>query len=431
MATILDFEDEDSQEEEEELDGESDSESDSEPDDENGGYDYAFVDPGPSDDQVCLICHLVARKACQANCCGKIFCKGCLEKLRQHSDEFKCPICRKKLGKRYFKDTKTERDILHLQIYCTNKNEGCSWQGNLKDVDTHIKACCNQKVTCDKCDDVIQRHQLEIHNSDECLQRDYKCPHCDADGIYILTTTSHLEECPDLVLICPNEGCEDEIKRREMGSHHQKCPKRVIKCPYHDIGCETEMKREMMDEHMETNTQAHLQNAVKKIREQRKCPVVIKFSEFSKHKRDEDQWLSSGFYTSAGGYKLRLNVDANGYGSGKGTHVSCFINLMPGEYDDTLDWPFQGKVTVELLNQLEDKNHYKIAIPFNDKTPDEYKNRKEKEDSAELGQSQFIPHTNLGHNSSTNTQYLMNDTLYFRVSVNVHSKTKPWLAGII
>ena len=190
MANILDFEDEDSQEEEEELVGELDSESDdesgsesgSESDDENEGYDYAFVDPGPSDDQMCPICHLVARKACQANCCGKIFCKGCLEELRQYSNEFKCPICRRRLGKRYFKDKRMEREILHLQIYCTNKNEGCSWQGNLKDIDTHIKACHKQEVTCDKCDDVMQRHQLKIHNSDECLQRDYKCPHT----IYII-----------------------------------------------------------------------------------------------------------------------------------------------------------------------------------------------------------------------------------------------------
>ena len=44
---------------------------------------------------------------------------------------------------------------------------------------------------------------------------------------------------------------------------------------------------------------------------------------------------------------------------------------------------------------------------------------------------QFIPHTDLGLYSSTNTKYLMNDTLYFRVSVNVYSKTKTWLAGII
>ena len=245
---------------------------------EEGGYNYKFVDPGPSDDQMCPICHLVAKKACQANCCGKIFCKSCLENHRQHSDEFNCPNCTKKVQGSYFENRRVEFEISDLQIYCTYKNENCSRQGNIKEVDNHIMQCSIEEVTCDKCVDVMQRHQLKIHKSDECLQRDYKCPHCEAVGIYIVMTTSHLEECPDLVLICPNEGCEDDkIYRREIDFHHQNCPKEVIKCPYHDIGCQTEMKRKMMDEHMETKTQAHLQNAVKKIREQRKCSIVIKF----------------------------------------------------------------------------------------------------------------------------------------------------------
>ena len=136
MATNLDFEDEDSREqpEKEELDG--DSESDSESDDDNGGYNYTFVDPGPSDDQMCPICHLVARKAFQVNCCGKIFCKGCLEKYRQYSIEFNCPSCRKSLGKRYFKD---KREILHLQyLICESK-----W---LSTMHTPINAITNQIV---------------------------------------------------------------------------------------------------------------------------------------------------------------------------------------------------------------------------------------------------------------------------------------------
>ena len=53
----------------------------------------------------------------------------------------------------------------------------------------------------------------------------------------------------------------------------------------YDIGCEIKIKREMMDQHMETNTQAHLPNAVKKITylqnvvkkiTEQKCPLVIK-----------------------------------------------------------------------------------------------------------------------------------------------------------
>ena len=70
-----------------------------------------------------------------------------------------------------------------------------------------------------------------------------------------------------------------------------------------------------------------------------------------KSKDKNVDWYSPGLYTSPGGYKVCLCVNANGYGDGKGTHVSCFVCL---KYDDTLEWPFQGVVTVELLNQLED-----------------------------------------------------------------------------
>ena len=43
-------------------------------------------------------------------------------------------------------------------------------------------------------------------------------------------------------------------------------------------------------------------------------------------------------------------VCANGYGRAKGTHVSVFYTLMAGEYDDQLEWPFVGKIDIEILN---------------------------------------------------------------------------------
>ena len=38
--------------------------------------------------------------------------------------------------------------------------------------------------------------------------------------------------------------------------------------------------------------------------------------------------------------------------------VSMFAFLLKGENDDYLPWPFTGTVTVELLNQLEDKKFH-------------------------------------------------------------------------
>ena len=260
----------------------------------------------------------------------------------------------------------------------------------------------------------------------KCVQRYYKCVYCQIVGEYNFITGKQQEECLHVVLSCTNEGCQQKIKCCNMELHRQTCPKEIVKCPYYDIGCHTEMKREDIDQHEENNTKIHLKKALVKIKD-KSHPVSIKLTEFSKHKRQQDKQYSSAFYTSAGGYKLRIKLHTNGSGSGKDTHISCSVNLMPGEYDDILEWPFQGEVTVELLNHLEDKNHYKQVIHFNHKTPEHHKYRKEEEGHKSWGYPQFIPHTDLGLNSSTNTQYLMNDTLYFKVGVNVHSKTKPWL----
>ena len=61
-----------------------------------------------------------------------------------------------------------------------------------------------------------------------------------------------------------------------------------------------------------------------------------------------------------------LRVDANGYGVCKNTHVSVYLYMMRGEYDDSLKWPFRGDIIVQLLNQVEDCGHHEVVIHFVD-----------------------------------------------------------------
>ena len=83
-------------------------------------------------------------------------------------------------------------------------------------------------------------------------------------------------------------------------------------------------------------------------------PWVIKMEGFQKKKEKNEEWFTDPVYSHFGGYKMCLNVDANGYGEGKGTHESVFVYLMRGDNDNHLKWPFKGTIKVSLLNQLED-----------------------------------------------------------------------------
>ncbi len=150
------------------------------------------------------------------------------------------------------------------------------------------------------------------------------------------------------------------------------------------------------------------------------APIQIVMTNFERHKWDKDFWYSEGFYTKPQGYKMCLRVDANGVGDGKGTHVTCSVYLMRGEFDNHLKWPFRGNVTVQLLNQREDLQHRTETVHFVDETPDRLSVRVTSgERAGGKGYHKFIPHSELGYTAATNCQYLMKGSLYFRVKVEL------------
>ena len=128
-------------------------------------------------------------------------------------------------------------------------------------------------------------------------------------------------------------------------------------------------------------------------------------------------FTSRPFYTSHG-YHMALQVNADGEGSGKGTHISVYAPIRQGEYDRQVKWPLLGSITFTLLNQLEDRNHHSettILRKVNDARV-----------GVDWGKPKFIAHSALDYNPIKNTQYLKDDTLYFRVAVEVDDH-KPWL----
>ena len=138
---------------------------------------------------------------------------------------------------------------------------------------------------------------------------------------------------------------------------------------------------------------------------------------FSEHKRISDTWVSTPFYSGPDGYKLELLVDANGYTYGTGTHIGVSVRLMKGENDETLKWPFNSVITIQLLNWREDKGHV-------EKTIDHYNGQLESRTGVKQGdiapsgrgKPDFISHSYLEYNAYYNTEYINNDKLCFVIS---------------
>ena len=139
-------------------------------------------------------------------------------------------------------------------------------------------------------------------------------------------------------------------------------------------------------------------------------PVIVRMSEYTTKKMDAVDWYSDPFYTREGGYKMKLNVLPDGCSNGKGTHLSVYLYLMEGPYDDMLSWPLKGKFKVTLLNQVGDINHHSIChningpnriIRFSNKTKEIWNHPR------------FI---NIATLLYSDHNYLKNDSLFFEVS---------------
>ena len=383
------------------------------------GYDHQFLEPGPSDDQKCPICRLVARNAYQVNCCGKIMCEGCLIKCCETSET--CPMCRTRIGNKYFKDKRSDREIQSLKIYCDNKEAGCDWSGQVRDIEKHLEHCDYQEIECEDCKGTILKLNVVTHLSDECSMRDYKCTLCNKQDTYQSITVDHPKVCPNVVLECTNRGCFKQLKRRSMPSHLEMCPKQVINCPFKGMGCSFASKRQDLVKHVEKEVTSHVQLVAQRVPPD---SSVLKLNNITLNATPDAYIYSDCFYSGRGGYKLRLDIYLN-----KSGHVAVFLNLMPGPNDDTLQFPMRGQFTITLLNQIEDRNHDINVLNLNERS-DDWFNRRFKEEDSGFGYPKFIPHSSLPFNPVTNTQYLKDCTLYFRVKCEPTSQTKPWLATV-
>lgn len=56
-------------------------------------------------------------------------------------------------------------------------------------------------------------------------------------------------------------------------------------------------------------------------------------------------------------YSILFRINPNGVDTGYGTHVSLFVHMMQSPWDDTLEWPFSGRISLSILDQSDDGDY--------------------------------------------------------------------------
>ena len=342
-----------------------------------GVYDCEFVVPPPAAFQAeCPVCLMVLKEPCVIDCpCGQKMCRECVERIKKEGKP--CPLCNK-TDFTFIRDYGLERYLNSCEVWCSKKKDGCGWRGKLGGFEQHLKDDCPlTKVSCPLhyagCEVELPRKDMPEHMKD---------------------TVTHLTLLASVTQSLMKENQELKVNQRV-----------------------TEEKQRVTEEKQRVTEKevAVLKEETRQLRlSLRELPIDFRVNYASE--KEEEDYLPS-FYTHPHGYRMCIRVDPKGFGCGKGTHVSVFTCRMKGIFDDHLKWPFRGEITIQIINQDGDHDHFQMTIHYDDEIPDFNAGRVtgNKERASGWGFHEFLAHTALGYNGVKKTQYLKDDIIIVRV----------------
>jgi len=207
----------------------------------------------------CPLCNLLMRNAIQTYR-GEMACEACY--FTAKGDSNICPIDQEQIeDSEFFKDRHARREILQLDCYCTNKENGCGWEDVVNSFDAHIQLCGYQYIQCDDCKEALLRQNLPHHLEELCDFRQLPCTYC-GSMLKIKTVAEHESICHMRPLQCPYV-CGANIQLDSIHEHVQQCS--MIQdsrtCPYTIIGCQSPITEDV-PLHMQQSNTAHAALAI-------------------------------------------------------------------------------------------------------------------------------------------------------------------------
>ena len=333
-----------------------------------GGYDY----------EVCL---LTLRDPHIISCCGNEFCQRCIERVQR--DGKPCPLCNEPNFTTLL-HKKLVREVNALAIRCPQKEQGCEWEGELGQVQQHLnsgagrdmsKGCGFIIVACShQCGAELPRCLLGEHESEACPKRPIEMQIASLVRKFEAVVTENQ-------LLRKELGEIKQIHKEELDGLKQRCGE-----------LEKKSVRVNSDLIKMTDQYASLKaNTVPLTLP----PVYMIIDNFKHLKSNNIFWFSDPFYSHPGGYKMAVVVSPYGCSDGAGTHTSVHVQLRHGEFDDQLQWPFNGLVTIEAYNWTINQWSGSTTINLTNTQHPEYVDRPRKFRNASKGCARYISYAAL------------------------------------
>ena len=254
-----------------------------------------------------------------------------------------------------------------------------------------------------------QPSNSNMDNSCKCLKSYASSSSLSSDETTMLGTPTkkHVE------VFCTNMhlGCQWSGSLNDMTIHT------ANDCSFTEMICSSccrSLPHNMMDNHVKSNCLL-MPTVSRDSKELSTMPVLAMMQGFEDKRMNSERWCSPVLLTHKNGYHFQIKIDINGWSSSDA--IAMVVSLVKGDNDDKLSWPFEGVITVQVVNQIRNSVHSKAKhFMFCDGGLECQQVTDETLPEFGCWCDRFISHRSLNYNPSRQCQYLKDDSLFFLVS---------------
>ena len=260
------------------------------------------------------MCLQTLREPYQVTCCGYSFCRVCIERIK--TDNKHCPTCNEE-NITYYPNKGLQRSLNDFEVYCTHRDKGCNWTGELRQLENHL----NENPQLDR--------ELEgcLFTRVDCKFKSVGCGVKTARG----DVPDHLKDHSEIHLKLLQSS------KSPLSAAFLQAQVQNAKLSQHVLGVNT-MKEQYEQQLTSVNaTLRRITEEYERLQKQVRTqhlpptssqssvgqtpvlgigtptpPVTFTMTNFDVRKKDDIDWYSPPFYTHHRGYKMCLLVYSNG-----------------------------------------------------------------------------------------------------------------------